>query len=446
MPAGKMLLNRVTTGESGADSFLTGNPQITFFKAVFKRYTHYVIQTYKHQSGSEIGYGKTVSFNIGRYGSLLNQIFLEVNLCANSTFGNNINYVNCVNNTAHSLIKEVSVHINNELIEKHDGTFLDILSELNDRERQDWPLLNKHAAKDAYLTSNTELVNNRMYIPLQFWFCKNPGMALPLISMEMDLVIKIEFRSLAALVNADGLTDVSTDSSNNLEVSLYSEQIHLTPEEEHMFKENDQQYLITQVQKVEANVSGNGPFKLDLSSINHPIKQLIWVCRDATSSTENTLASNITNIDATENIEGSAFSHKNDFMNYDCASSTNSRYLYGERQFEHFSKARIHAGNAGIPYMDDMDAVYYRTIQPINHYGIYPYKKIYMYSFCLRPADDQPTGTMNFSMMDNTEKYIQFTDFAVGSGSSTTITLYAIGYNVIQVLHESKIIGLGFST
>ena len=145
--------------KSEHDVHLTGNPQITFFKAVFKRHTKFLIESIEHIPTGDLSYGGRFFTNLKRNGDLINQIYLVFELNSTSSKGNST-YFNWVNNTAHSLIKEVSISIGEETIDSHDGVFLDILSELNDPTHEDWPLLNKHAAHNAYLQSSESLVPN----------------------------------------------------------------------------------------------------------------------------------------------------------------------------------------------------------------------------------------------------------------------------------------------
>ena len=269
MPAGKQQL--VYTNNQ--DIHLTGNPQITFFKAVFKRHTNFAIESIDQSVIGDPNYGKRFQVILSRQGDLLHQIYLVIDTKGTSTLGNNSTFINWVNNTAHTLIESVSFSIGETIIDQHDGVWLDIQSELNDPTHEDWPLLNKHAAKNGYLQSKTEFVQNKLFIPLQFWFCKNPGMALPLISIDSNIQIKVDFklRDFRSLVNCDGTTSSITEVPPN--INVFADFIYLDDDEKRMFQESDQEYLIEQVQQL-GGVGKFTPFRnnIDIHEFNHPLK------------------------------------------------------------------------------------------------------------------------------------------------------------------------------
>ena len=122
----------------------------------------------------------------------------------------NLTYLNWTNNTGHALIEECSIKIGGQQMDKHSSRWLDIWNELTDHEESDWLGLNKHSAKNAYLKSNSskELYegdnNLKLYIPLQFWFNRNVGLALPLIALQYhEVELNITFRGISALINTD---------------------------------------------------------------------------------------------------------------------------------------------------------------------------------------------------------------------------------------------------
>jgi hypothetical protein len=429
MPSGNLQLAYT----NNQDVHITGNPQITFFKAVFKRHTNFAIESVDQTIVGDINYGRKFKVILKHTGDLLHQVYLVVDTKGTSTLGANSTYMNWVNNTAHALIDKITFSIGDTIIDEHDGVWLDIMSELNDPSHEDWPLLNKHAAKIGYLQSKTALVKNKLFIPLQFWFCRNPGMAFPIISLDrnqVDIVIEFTFRNFKSLINCDG----STSSITNImpDVNVFADYIFLEEDERRMFVNSDQEYLIEQVQQL----GGCGSYQnvksvIDISHFNHPIKELVWVFRDKTAITENTVASNISNVDSTLNTDGSTFTQKNDFLNYDCSHGNNQVYIGGEAQYDHFSTMTLKLN--GNDRFVERNSIYFRTVQPINYHGIFPYKKIYMFSFALRPSDQQPTGTLNFSAIDNATMVFNGIDT-----SNTVISVYAVGYNILRIIKSGS--------
>ena len=162
--------NKLRFNNGLQDKFLTNDPAITYFKASMKKYGDFAIDTKKNWKHLVI-LGKFLILKFPRMGDLVHKIYIEITLDASSTSGDS-SYINWVNNTAHSIIESVEFYIGGFLVDKHDSVFLDILTEIDDASHEDWLLLNKHRAKNAYLRSKTELVPNKLFIPLQFWFCK----------------------------------------------------------------------------------------------------------------------------------------------------------------------------------------------------------------------------------------------------------------------------------
>ena len=141
-------------------------------------------------------------------------------------------------------------------------------------------------------------------------------MALPLLSIDSNIQIKVDFklRNFNSLINCDGSTSSITEVAPN--INVFADYIFLDDDEKRMFQESDQEYLIEQVQQL-GGVGKYNSFKasIDISEFNHPVKELIWVCRNNTSLTENTSTSNLQNIDASSNNEGSTFTNNNDILN-----------------------------------------------------------------------------------------------------------------------------------
>ena len=126
-------------------------------------------------------------------------MWLECALTSTSITADANTYTNWTNNTGHAYIKECSVEIGGQEIDKHTSEWLDIYNELTDHDESEWIGLNKHAAKNAFLKSNaaTSTAALKLYIPLKFWFCRNPGLALPLIALQYhEVKVKLTLRKV----------------------------------------------------------------------------------------------------------------------------------------------------------------------------------------------------------------------------------------------------------
>ena len=420
------------------DIYLTGNPQITFFKVVYRRHTNFSIEAIQQifeQSSDNLYSGGKKSVLISRNGDLIHKIWLECNLQCKSSLmnGSGCTYVNWTNNTGHALIEECSIRIGGQEMDKHSSRWLDIWNELTDHDEADWLGLNKHAAKNAYLNSQGPLssedsISLKLYIPLQFWFCRNVGLALPLIALQYhEVELDIKFREITALINTDfGGTLVTDESSIN--VNVFADYIYLDTDERRRFAQVSHEYLIEQIQYKENNKS-NTKFRIDF---NHPVKEIIWILPNSDYGRK--YSDSIANIDAT--IEDG--NHRNDYFNYNAHRSTAYiENISGQQSYEGFNRSTLKLN--GHVRFKERDASYFRICQPRQAGHKIPTKHIYMYSFALNPEEHQPSGTCNFSRLDNA--HLSFNQ--LNDNGKQQISVYVVSYNVLRIM--SGMGGLAYS-
>jgi hypothetical protein len=183
------------------DIYLTDDPQITFFKVVYKRYTNFSMEPIKQFFNTDIDFGKRVVCNIGRHADLISNTYLYIQLPFIKSFKlpdyqslDNLKKFAWIKKVGYGIIKEIAIEIAGQLIDTHYGDWLNIWSELT----------NHHEGLDNMIGNIKELTsftNGKqsygLYIPLEFWFCKNSGLALPLVALQYcDIKIHVE------LVNA----------------------------------------------------------------------------------------------------------------------------------------------------------------------------------------------------------------------------------------------------
>ena len=253
------------------DIYLTGNPQITFFKVVYRRHTNFSMEDIKQDidGSSQLGKDNEGVVTISRNGDLVSKLWLDVKLPASTKCAAGGTYQNWTNNTGHAFVKDCEIEIGGQRIDRHYSQWLDVWNELTDHDESEWIGLNKHAAKNAYLksgsaadTSGAEVT--RLYVPLQFWFCRNPGLALPLIALqyhEVKVILEHDF---------SGFTSVADNK-------LWCDYIYLDTDERRRFAQVSHEYLIEQVQESTLTSALTN----DLN-FNHPVKELVW-CADATN-------------------------------------------------------------------------------------------------------------------------------------------------------------------
>ena len=422
------------------DIYLTGNPQITFFKVVYRRHTNFSIEAIQQifeQSSDNLYLGGKKTVLISRNGDLIHKIWLDCKLkCAKNFFTEpgDKTYVNWTNNTGHALIEECSIRIGGQEMDKHSSRWLDIWNELTDHDEADWLGLNKHAAKNAYLNSQGPLssedsISLKLYIPLQFWFCRNVGLALPLIALQYhEVELDIKFREITALINTDYKGTYVPDHSS-INVKVFADYIYLDTDERRRFAQVSHEYLIEQIQYKE-NDKSNTNFRIDF---NHPVKEIIWVLPNSHHGLKYSDSSK--NIDA--RIEEGT--HRNDYFNYNA--SNNSKYIEyicGQRSYEGFNRGTIKLN--GHVRFKERDASYFRICQPQQAGHKIPTKHIYMYSFALNPEEHQPSGTCNFSRLDNA--HLSFNQLN-NNEDNQNINIYVVSYNVLRIM--SGMGGLAYS-
>ena len=420
------------------DIYLTGNPQITFFKVVYRRHTNFsmeaILQTF---NGNVTASGSTVTATISRNGDLVSNLWLDVKLRSSAIAASGGTYMNWTNNTGHAFVKECEVEIGGQRIDRHYSQWLDVWNELTDHDESEWIGLNKHAAKNAYLKSQTDVSaagtnmdNTRLYVPLQFWFCRNPGLALPLIALQYhEVKVKLTTRAIDTLVNSSA--DLSAGADTAPTVDLWADYIYLDTDERRRFAQVSHEYLIEQVQRE----TGTAPTNQKLN-FNHPIKELIWTIQATSAQSESGTGASASDIDATLNVDDNVTTERNDYF---CYASNNGddnvEVINGKSQNESFGTLKLQLN--GHDRFAARNASYFRTCQPIQAGHKVPTKHIYCYSFALKPEEHQPSGTCNFSRIDNAKMIF------TGTTTATNLTVWAVNYNVLRIM--SGMGGLAYS-
>jgi hypothetical protein len=269
------------------DVYLTGNPQITFFKVVYRRHTNFSMEIVDHPLNGSPDFGRRVNVEILRNGDLAMQLYLKVNLksIVDTTFTGKFAWVRRL---GHALIKNVNCEIGGSEIDKHYGTWMDIWYELThtyDQERGLKEMIGdvaKLTRLDAKRADGTIKDAAQLMIPLKFWFCRNPGLALPLIALQYHQVrLNFEFADAAKLgVFTSGF---NTRLLGMQDASLLVNYVYLDTEERRRFAQVGHEYLIEQLQftgeeALPTTTSGTTNYKSKLQ-FNHPSKELIWAIK-----------------------------------------------------------------------------------------------------------------------------------------------------------------------
>jgi hypothetical protein len=445
------------------DVYLTGNPQITFFKVVYRRHTNFAIEAIQQTFNGTAGYGQTVNCQISRNGDLINRVYLQVSLpritetATTTAIHAGTRYVNYV---GLRLIKSVLIEIGGQQIDKHYSDWLYIWNELSLPRGKRYGYDTMVGADKDFTTYN----DTTLYIPLEFWFCRNVGLALPLIALQYhEVKIKIDFETktnCAFVAVNDATTNealaTETNVPNITDMSLWVDYIFLDTDERRRFAQLSHEYLIEQLQFTGTETLNNNTTNRIKLNFNHPCKELVWVAKPKFHKKASWY--NYTNTDHVDlTKEGLVDVFPKSTSNY-ITDFTTSNYMFGYN----FATAGTPSLNASTPFADAIlqlngndrfsvrDGAYFSYVQPYQHHTNIPSNPgISVYSFALKPEDHQPSGTLNMSRIDTATLMITTKDVknaTSGGAASATfdgINIYAVNYNVLRIL--SGMGGLAYS-
>lgn len=409
MPGQGGLLQLVAHGKQ--DVFLTGNPQMTWFKMVYRRYTNFAVESQPMYFDGTPDFGKRITCLVPRRGDLLSQIVLEVTLPAITlTTGDPVSYVNSI---GHALIQEITIEVGEQEIDRQNGEWMEIWSSYTTPTDKQTGFNNMIGKTDGYSPPNL-FGPQKLYIPLRFWFCRNPGLALPLIALQYHPVrINLTLRPLNQLFFSPGL---ATAACTNLEVTpvsisdlmLWGDYIYLDVEERRRFVSTTHEYLIEQVQYTPPIPVAPGATSATVRmEFNHPIRELFWY------------------------IQRDDMIRYHEYFNY----SSLGLYDLGTRQ-DILQDAVLQLD--GFDRFQLRDAGYFRLVQPWQYHTVIPEDFfVYSYSFALNPESVQPNGSMNASRMDSIVLQLNLVPGVLSNTQTPPGNLharvYAINHNVFRI-------------
>ena len=191
------------------DVYLTGSPQITFFKVVYRRHTNFAVEPIPQTFNGASDFGRTVTCTINRNGDLITNMYVNISLNAGipgASTGNGTAPWGFVRRLGHAIVQHYKIEIGGSKIDEQYGDWLNIWYELTHKTGQVRGYANMIGDVDALtaLTQN-DTPAYQLYVPLQFWFNRNNGLALPLIALQYhDVRITIDYRQAAQCVNVVG--------------------------------------------------------------------------------------------------------------------------------------------------------------------------------------------------------------------------------------------------
>ena len=412
------------------DIYLTGNPQITFFKVVYRRHTNFAVESIEQTFNGQADFGKRVTATISRNGDLIQQMYLEVVLPVTTTVVNG----EWAYGVGNALIKQAEIEIGGQLIDRQYGDWMNI-----------WTELTISAGKrDGYdnmvgnaLTTGTESVGvltadatRRLYVPFQFWFNRNPGLALPLIALQYhEVKLNLEIRALTELLQAY----TGGVPGGSLGCKLYVDYIYLDTDERRRFAQVSHEYLIEQVQFTGTETIASGSSNKNITlNFNHPVKELIW----AHTTAGHIATSGVLPGNNRFNYSGSDASGVESFQTgllqlngHDRFSVRQSDYFRKVQNYEHHTRCPRVGGDLAGTNADGVKTSFRQYI--------------YSYSFALSPEEHQPSGTCNFSRIDNAVLQLTYNSAVETNAQSLNLNVYAVNYNVLRIM--SGMGGLAYS-
>lgn len=417
------------------DAYLSGNPQITFWKGLYKRHTNFAMEPFRINFNGQPNWGTKQTAIVGRHADLLFSTYVEVQLPAKDTAGNAAlwNYGHTgdilgLTPFGFNLINFVELDIGGQIIDKQYSEFMYLWSCLTS-EYVKLVKINKMLTS-TLSTGSLQLSNstgcgtngraslpNTVYIPLMFFFTKNPGAALPLIALQYhEVKVNVQWKEPLEIAGNYNTVSVLPQATS---AALYVDYIYLDTEERRRFAQQSHEYLIEQVQFNEDVGISSPNQRIDLT-FNHPVKELIWVVQPHCYT------------DCKAKKTASRVGNPNRLLPY----SYDQNAVY-----EQFLQIN------GQDRLERRYGDYFNKVQPYQHHtGIPPNVGVYMYSFALKPEENQPSGTCNFSRIDTATIVLTMDgNVTVDQGSDDTwdIRVYAINYNVLRIM--SGMGGLAYS-
>ena len=365
------------------DIYLTGNPQITFFKVVYRRHTNFSMESIEQTINGTVGTDSRVTSTISRNGDLVYRLFYEISAKPKIAYGN----------PGAAFFNNVEIEIGGQRIDRQTGQWMHVWSALT-QENSGRVVAGASGTGGTLFQELTGMggvaetatsVQCDVKVPLQFWFCRNPGLALPLIALQYHEVKVVT--TFSGVMPAENTT------------KLWADYIYLDTDERRRFAQVSHEYLIEQVQFQ----AGAGETTSTELNFNHPVKELIWTGGWGTTagSTSGTTLALL------------------DTDNYHLKLNGHDRMA--PRPLNYFTKQQVwmhHTGPGDIGRGAGVGK---------SQHGIA------VYSFALKPEEHQPSGTCNFSRIDNAQLV----------GPEDKRDVFAVNYNVLRIM--SGMGGLAYS-
>ena len=511
------------------DVFLTGTPEITFWKVSYRRHTNFAMEAIEQTFSGQADFGRRVTCTVSRNGDLCYRTYLqvtlpEINQSMNTTSpmpaGEGV-YARWLDFPGEQLISQVEVEIGGQRIDRQYGDWMHIWNQLTipEDQKKGYHQMVGNTTQLTYITDPSfaaisgpcaasggpnqvcaprqALPETTLYVPLQFWYCTNPGLALPLIALQYhEVKINIDFRPIGECLwavkalNGTGSQSVSAAYQQSLvAASLYIDYVFLDTDERRKMAQNPHEYLIEQLQFTGDESVGSSSNKIKLN-FNHPCKELVWVVQpdvnvdycdsleggktlykvlgaqpfnytdaiDALPNAVQAFGSELSTsganafitsaglfedplADDAKDSDGAgivAQSYVSDAGTFVLSETALDMHCWGENPVV-TAKLQLN----GQDRISEREGSYFDVVQPFQHHTHTPDTGINVYSFALRPEEHQPSGSCNFSRIDNATLQLVLSSATVGGIQTAKVRVYATNYNVLRVM--SGMAGVAYS-
>ncbi len=395
------------------DVNLIGNPQMTYFKGVYRRHTNFARFEHKQIFMGDYGFGKHIVANLDKKGDMLYRSMLNIQLPAIIPT-NTLAPASWINGIGNFLIKKVTLKLGGEPIVEMSGDYLDIYHQFS-LEADKYATYSAMVGRVTGYTNNSQTGALNLYVPLPFWFTRELSQVLPVISIGyMDISIEVDFRDLADCIYtgvskgalAERVANLSELQIQNCQ--LINEYIYLDATERTVFaKVPDLDYMIEQVQECEYSVSsGQVTGNFDIY-FNLPMKTLIWFYRS----------------EAIEDI------NRWDLYYIPGGSSPISPLATANLQLN------------GLDRFEKREATYFRLVSGLYHHRSSSVTS-YVYEYCFAESVDelQPSGACNFSMLDDVRLILEFSQLV----QTGRLVIIGVNYNYLKI--KAGMAGLAFTS
>ena len=388
------------------DAYFIGNPQFSYFKSVYRRHTNFAMEPIRQIFTESPDFGKRVTCIVDKKADLLADVILEIELPA---LEENVSWTNGIGNF---MIDFVELQLGGEMIDRISGDLLDAWMEISTQ------LGIKNSAyqmsgKFITFNKNTQTGAVQLLVPLPFWFCRSVERALPLISMQYtDVKIVVQFKPFDQcwfkLTTASPAVTLSMTKANLICNFIYLDVFERTK----MAKQENIEFLIEQFQignpfQIQQNVLNANPRLF----FNHPVKELIWMYRTQVAT------------------------NANDYYNYANILNYNTPTQIKTAPFRDM-KLRFN----GNDRFESVPETFFRLYQPYKYHSCGTLQYIYVFSFAIDPENMQPSGTCNFSKLDNVTMNLDCID----NIQEGILMVYATNYNILRI--HNGMAGVMFSS